>query len=219
MSTLMAGARTTHDVLAERLEHAASTDPERNDPRSRYPVTDTFLASASRHVNAAVGVLVPAARKRLPDGAERGRDFVRQVRRLEAAMTQVKARLYGSTYAIGRSWASVWDDTRRELEETRRMEEALCADLDAHREEGDPDWSERLYQAELHAPTRPHPFVPHQGIRGRLARKVALQVDRFWDTAEGRMAPEPIRHHDRSKDGPIAQYFLADPHLPDDEER
>lgn len=218
MSTLMAGAHTTYDVLTERLEQAAATDPERNDPRSRYPVTDTFLASASRHVNAAIGVLVPAARKRLPDGGERGRDFVRQVRRLEAAMAQVKARLYGSTYAIGRSWASVWDDTRRELEETRRMEESLCADLDAHRAEGDPDWSERLYRAELHAPTRPHPFVPHQGLRGRVARKVALQVDRFWDMAEGRMAPEPVRHHDRSKDGPIAQYFLADPHLPDEED-
>jgi hypothetical protein len=213
VSTLTVGARTTHDVLAERLEAAASTDPERDDPRSRYPVTDTFLASASRHVNAAVGVLVPAARKRIPDGAERGRDFIRQVRHLEGAMAQVKARLYGSTYAIGRSWSSVWDDARRELEAVRRLEEQLCADLDTHREEGDPDWSERLYRAELHAPTRPHPYVPHQGLGGRLARKVALQVDHFWDMAEGRMAPEPIRHHDRSKDGPITQYFLADPHF------
>lgn len=217
MDTLTAGAHTTYDVLSERLERAASTDPERNDPRSRYPVTDTFLASASRHLNGAVAVLVPAARKRLPDGSERGRELIHQVRRLEAAMAQVKARLYGSTYAIGRSWTSVWDDVRTEMAETRRLEEALCADLDAHCKEGDPDWSERLYQAELHAPTRPHPFVPHQGVGGRLARKVALQVDRFWDMAEGRMAPEPIRHHDRSKDGPIAQYFLADPHLPDDD--
>lgn len=217
MDTLTAGARATHDVLAARLEQAASTDPERNDPRSRYPVTDTFLASASRHVNAAVGVLVPAARKRLPDGAERGHELVRQARRLEAAMAQVKARLYGSTYAIGRTWSSVWDDTRTELAAIRELEEALSRDLDQHRRDGDPDWSERLYKAELHAPTRPHPYVPHQGVGGRLARKVALRVDLFWDMAEGRMAPEPIRHHDRSHDGLIAQYLLADPHFTEDE--
>jgi hypothetical protein len=199
VDTLTAGTRATYDVLGERLERAASTDPERNDPRSRYPVTDTFLASASRHINAATSVLAPAARKRLPDGAARSHAFIAQVRRLEAAMAQVKARLYGSTYAIGRTWSSVWDDTRLELEATRQLEEELCRDLDERREPDDPDWTERLYRAELHAPTRPHPYVPHQGVRGRLAREVALRVDRFWDMAEGRMAPEPIRHHDRSR--------------------
>jgi hypothetical protein len=217
VDTLTAGTRATYDVLMERLERAASTDPERNDPRSRYPVTDTFLASASRHVNAATAVLVPAARRRLPDGSARGHAFVAQVRRLEAAMAQVKARLYGSTYAIGRSWSSVWDDTRLELEATRRLEEELCRDLDERREADDPDWTDRLYRAELHAPTRPHPYVPHQGVGGRLAREVALRVDRFWDMAEGRMAPEPVRHHDRSHDGPLTQYLLADPHFDEDE--
>lgn len=217
MDTLTAGTRATYDVLMERLEQAASTDPERNDPRSRYPVTDTFLASASRHVNAATTVLAPAARKRLPDGSARGHAFIAQVRRLEAAMAQVKARLYGSTYAIGRTWSSVWDDTRIELKATRKLEAELCRDLDERREPGDPDWTDKLYRAELHAPTRPHPYVPHQGVRGRLAREVALRVDRFWDMAEGRMAPEPVRHHDRSHDGPITQYFLADPHFDEDE--
>ncbi len=213
MDALTAGSRTTHDVLAQRLERAAATRPEPDDPRSRYPVTDTFLASASRHENAAIEVLVKAARRRLPDGEARGRVFIQQVRHLEAAMAQVKARLYGSTYAIKRSWESVWSDTRDELLTTRQLEQALCRDLDAARQEGDPDWAEELYRAELRAPTRPHPFVPHQGIAGRLARRVALRVDRFWDMAEGRMAPEPIRHHDRSRDGRFAQYFAADPHM------
>lgn len=218
MDTLTAGTRATHDVLSDRLEQAASTRPELLDPRSRYPVTDTFLASASRHENAAVAVLVPAARRRLPDGTERGREFVRQVRRLEGAMAQVKARLYGSTYAVRRSWSSVWDDAREELAATRALERKLCADLDASTHAGDPDLADQLYRAELRAPTRPHPYVPHRGLRGRLARKVALYVDRFWDMAEGRMAPEPVRHHDRSHDGRMAQYLLADPHFADDED-
>ncbi len=44
----------------------------------------------------------------------------------------------------------------------------------------------------------------------------AVRVDGLWDTTEGRMIPEPVQPHDRSHDRRIAQYFLVDPHLPDD---
>ena len=50
-----------------------------------------------------------------------------------------------------------------------------------------------------------------------MARGVARRVDGFWDAAEGRMVPEPLRHHERGADGRFTQYLLADPHLPDDE--
>jgi len=217
VDTLVPGARATHDVLVERLEQAAATRPTHDDPRVQRPVTDTFLASSSRHHGAVLAVIVPAARHRLPDGVERAREFIRQARRFEYAMAQVKAKLYGSSYAIRRTWDSLWSDVRREFDATWEMERALVEDLAAHHHEGDPDWGEELYHAELKAPTRPHPYVPHQGMRGKVARRVALQIDRFWDMAEGRMMPEPIRHHDRDHDGRVTQYFLADPHLPDDE--
>ena len=32
------------------------------------------------------------------------------------------------------------------------------------------------------------------------------------------MVPEPLRHHERGDDGRVTQYFLADPHLPDEDE-
>lgn len=217
MDTLVPGTRTTHDVLAERLERAAGSRPERNDPGGRWTATDTFLASTSRHLNAVIAVVVPAARHRLDDGRDRAREFITQARRLEAALFQVKARLYGSTYAVRRSWESVWADVRTEFDATWELEERLATDLAARHTDDDPDWGDRLYRAELKAPTRPHPYVPHQGVAGRVARRAALQVDRFWDAAEGRMAPEPIRHHDRSHDGRFTQYLLADPHLPDDD--
>jgi hypothetical protein len=153
----------------------------------------------------------------LDDGAERAREFIRQSRRLEQAEAQVKAHLYGSTYAIRRTWESLWSDVRREFAATWQQEQSLVADLAAQRKDGDPDWAEELYHAELKAPTRPHPFVPHQGVPGAVARRVALRIDKFWDMAEGRMVPEPLRHHDRGGDGRVAQYFLADPHLPDEE--
>jgi hypothetical protein len=220
MDTLEPGLRVTHQMLVERLDLAAAarptTDPAH--PRDQYPAIDTFLASASRHNAAMLAVIVPAVRSHLPHGPERAHDHITQSRRFEVALSQVKAKLYGSTYAVRRSWESIWDDVRRELAETCRLERALVADLVAARRDGDPDWGERLYRAELSAPTRPHPYIPHQGLPGRVARTLARRVDGFWDAAEGRMVPEPLHHHERRDDGRFTQYLLADPHLPEDDD-
>jgi hypothetical protein len=220
METLVPGMKATHDALAHRLAQAADahpvTDPDH--PRDQYPAIDTFLAIASRHNAAVVAVVVPAVRRRLPDGTERARTFVHESRRFEVALNQVKAKLYGSTYAIRRPWSSIWDDVWREFTWMCELERELVTDLDAARRSDDPDWGEELYRSEVHAPTRPHPYIPHQGARGKVARAVAGRVDRFWDAAEGRMVPEPIHHHDRAHDGRLTQYLLADPHLPEDQD-
>jgi hypothetical protein len=214
VDTLVPGMYATHDVLRHRLSLAATASPDRRHPRDHYRAIDTFLASYSRHQAAVLEVVVEAVRQRVPDGKERAHEFVHRDKELEVALAQVKAKLYGSSYAIRRSWRSIWDDVRREFEAIWRLEMELVEELERHRQDGDPDWGERLYHAELHAPTRPHPFVPHSGLRGRIARSVALRVDRFWDAAEGRMMPEPVHHpHDRDHDGRLAQYLLADPHL------
>ena len=220
MDTLVPGLRVTHQMLVERLDLASvarpTTDPEH--PRDQYPAIDTFLASASRHNSAALAVIVPAARSHLSGGPARAHDYVAQSRRLEVALSQVKAKLYGSTYAVRRPWPSIWSDVRRELTETCDLERELVTDLAAAHRDDDPDWGEKLYRAELAAPTRPHPYIPHQGVPGRVARTVARRIDGFWDAAEGRMVPEPLRHHERSHDGRFTQYLLADPHLPDEDE-
>jgi hypothetical protein len=213
VDTLVPGTNATHDVLWRRLSMAARASPDRRHPRDHYRAIDTFLASASRHQGAVLDVVVPAVRQRVRDGKEQAQAFVHRDKELEVALAQVKAKLYGSSYAIRRSWPSIWDDVRREFDATWRLERELVEQLDRHRQDGDPDWGERLYHAELHAPTRPHPFVPHSGLRGRIARTVALRLDRFWDAAEGRMIPEPVHPHDRGHDGRLTQYLLADPHL------
>jgi hypothetical protein len=51
---------------------------------------------------------------------------------------------------------------------------------------------------------------------GNFAEACAVQVDRSWDTTEGRMIPEPVKPHDRSHHYWIAQYSSKTPHLPDD---
>lgn len=219
VDTLVPGMRATHAALAHRLAQAAHAhpDPDPAHPRDQYPAIDTFLASASRHCAAVTAVIVPAVRSRLPDGHDRSRDFVHQARRFEQALNQVKAKLYGSSYAVRRPWPSIWADVQSEFDATCELAQSLVVDLAAHWRPGDPDWGEQLYHAEQSAPTRPHPFIPHQGAPAKVARAVAARVDKFWDTAEGRMVPEPLHHHDRSKDGRLAQYLLADPHLPEDE--
>ncbi|TYL54901.1 hypothetical protein FXB39_04660 [Nocardioides sp. BGMRC 2183] len=199
----------THEVLALRLAHAQGAFPTRERPRERFPATDRFLASTSRHVAAANTVLVPAA-EQSEEGREHARSFTDQSKRLEEALAHTKAKLYGSTYAVRRPWREVWADVETEFEafwaEEDELVEALPDDADRA------DLAERLYRSELVAPTRPHPYIPHRGVPGRMARRVAVRVDRFWDTTEGRMIPEPVRPEPH-RDGPLTQYLLADPHI------
>ncbi|MBM7518035.1 hypothetical protein [Nocardioides nitrophenolicus] len=203
----------THAVLHARMRSAEASRPTRERPRAALSAADPFLASTSRHVAAANAVLAPAARRRLDRGQHRARELALQSRRLEVALAQVKAKLYGSTFVVRRPWAGIWEEVERELAATRALELRLVDDLAAA---SSPEecgrLAERLYRTERRVPTRPHPYLPHHGLSGRLARRVALQVDRFWDTAEGRMVPEPVRPR-RGRDGRIAQYLLADPHI------
>ncbi|WP_110241050.1 hypothetical protein [Nocardioides gilvus] len=215
MDALLTDIRDSHQLIEERLARARASrgSPDPGQPRDEYPAIDTFLATASRYYTALSQVLIPAARTRLPDGHLRAKAFLTQSRHLALALNQAKAKLYGSVYAVNRSWREVWDDIERELLTIAPMELALAEDLDRHRQEGDPDWSTVLHRAEVKAPTRPHPHLPQQGVAGSVARMLSRRVDSFWDTAEGRMMPEPVIHHDREAQGPLTQWLLGDPHL------
>lgn len=207
--------RQTQDLLAARLARAIACRPTRERPRDRLATADPFLASTSRHVAAANAVLAPCARRHLADGHRRAHRFTEDSRRLEVALAQVKAKLYGSTFVVRRPWASVWTEVHHALARFRVSEEELVADLvDREPSIDTAAIAERLHHSEQRAPTRPHPYLPHRGLGGHLARGVSVRVDRFWDTAEGRMVPDPVRPR-ASRDGRVAQYLLADPHFPD----
>ena len=207
---LTSNVELTHEVLAARLAHARSSKPTPGRPRDRFPATDRFLASTSRHVAAANAVLLPAVKRQGPEGRHLAHEFARQSRRLEQAMYQAKGKLYGSTYSIRMPWTAVWGEVHDELEAWFGLEESLVARIAE-----DPDvrrnLAQRLYVGETHAPSRPHPYLPHRGLAGRVARRVARGVDQFWDTAEGRMLPEPVHTATHSREGRLARYLLADP--------
>src|SRR5690349_2533324 len=187
--TLAHDLDTTHRDLRHRLDLASSARSDRRHPRDHYTAIDTFLAMASRHNAAMVDAIAPLVRD-LPGGHDLAHEYLAASRTYEEALAQVKARLYGSIYAVGRPWPEIWAEVHRELEAVcaleLRLAQALLAE-DAGTEHADrEDLGTRLHHAELASPTRPHPWIPHQGVAGHVARAVARRIDRFWDAAEGR---------------------------------
>lgn len=203
----------THQALQQRLDRATGT-ARRSRPRDGYAWTDAFLSSASRHLAAADEVLVPAARRRLPDGAQQAKSYLHQARRLEQEIAFLKARAYGQVNAFRVPWTEVWDGIGRELLEHNRLERALVEDLAAVMDDAECDaLAGRLYHAEVKAPTRAHPNLPHTGAAGRVTHRVWAVADRFWDTVEGRIVPQVVRPHAHSHDSLMAQYLLGEPLL------
>jgi len=213
--TLAHDLDSIHHDLHRRLALAAGARPDTGHPRDHYVAIDTFLAAASRHSSGMVDAIAPLVRH-LPGGHELAHEFLAASRSYEESLAQVKAKLYGSTYAVARPWSSIWEDVRRDLDVVCGLEVRLAEALLAAAPDDPEDLGTRLHEAELASPTRPHPWIPHQGVVGHAARAVARHVDSFWDSAEGRMVPEPVRHHDRDHQGRLTQYLLADPHLEDE---
>ena len=206
----------THEDLAARFDRASAMLYTPGQPRKGYEHIDTFLSVASKHLNAIDAVLLPEVRRTVPDGDHLVHEYLHAAKTLELALAHVKAREYGSVFDAARSWRSVWSDVGTALAGHRRREFELgellavrssVAALDA--------LAGRLHRAETAAPTRPHPYAPHTGVPGAVARRVMHTVDSFWDAVEGRMAPDPPRPPHKEP-GKVTQYFLADPRFDED---
>jgi hypothetical protein len=208
----------THDNLAAWLEGARAMAGTRDQPRKAYEDIDTFLAIASRHLGAVDAVLIPAVRQKVSHSSRLVHDYVHAERQLEVTLAHIKAHAYGSTYESGYTWLEAWAEVDERLAGHRTCEVTLA---DALADVLSPDQldelAESLQAAEATAPTRPHPYAPHTGVAGSVSRKVLHAVDAFWDTAEGRMAPEP-EPPAKPKPGLIWQYLLADPRFDEEEE-
>ena len=208
----------THENLAAWLAGARAMAGTREQPRKAYEDIDTFLAIASRHLGAVDAVLVPAVRHKVSHSSRLVHDYVHAERELEVALAHIKAHAYGSTYESGYTWPEAWAEVDESLDRHRTVETTLAAALtEVLTPEALDDLAEALQAAEAKAPTRPHPWAPHTGVAGSVSRKVLHAVDAFWDTAEGRMAPEP-EPPAKPKPGLMWQYLLADPRFDEEEE-
>ena len=201
----------TQEHLAARLERASAMLHTPDQPRKAAEHIDTLLADTAKHLGAVDAVLLPAVRHRLPDGARLVHDYLHAARELELALAHVKAREYGSAYDAGRSWKAVWADVGAAMahqhEAERGLADALAPTMEAPNLTA---LADQLHAAAVAAPSRPHPYAPHTGLPGSVARRVLHLVDSFWDTTEGRMVPEPVRPP-HGPPGRLTQYLLADP--------
>jgi hypothetical protein len=205
----------TQRSLAQRLDEATHATGQAH-PRDRYARTDAFLAATSRHLAAVDEALLGVAAHRLQDGAAKVKGYLHQARALEHASALLKARLYGEVHATYVPWAEVWSVVRRELRRHNELERALAADLVASLGHDEADaLADLLYHAEVKAPTRAHPYIPHYGVLGHLARRLWAVADRFWDAAEGRVVPQPVRPPSKAHrhDSLLAQYLVGEPML------
>jgi hypothetical protein len=203
----------THESLATRLDEASRPGkvPQAREHRARV---NAFMAATSRHLAAVDETLVPEVVRRMPDGPQRVRAYLHEARFLEKALVRLKARLYGELHVAHEPWAEVWDGVRRQLaahnEKEAELVRQLTSTLDRQTCEA---LADRVYRAELKAPTRAHPYLPHTGMLGHAARRMWTVADRFWDTAEGREIPPPVRPRprDHSHDSLLSQYLVGEP--------
>jgi hypothetical protein len=203
--------RHSHDGLLERLGAARAMGAAVDRPRDGHERIDGFLAGVSKHLHAVDAVLLPRTRKVVSGGPVLVHDYLRSAKALEVELAHVKAHEYGSVYESSFAWPSVWTGIEDAMFDHRGHEEALADRLTEALDDPALDvLAQRLHAAELAAPSRPHPYTPHTGLPGLVARKVMHTVDIFWDTVEGRMVPEPA-HVPKKPPGRVAQYFLADP--------
>jgi hypothetical protein len=215
-NSLTVTVEATHRSLEQRLGEVVSSLKTDARARESYARTDAFMAAASRHLGAAEDVLVPAACRRLEDGSQVTRGYLDAARRLEASMARLRGRLYGELHAAHLPWNDVWTDLRRCLAQHNDAERRMVDRLTTVTEPREADeLAARVYRAELKAPTRAHPYLPHTGFVGVAARRIWARADRFWDAAQNRTVPPPIRPRskEREHESLMSQFLTGEPTL------
>lgn len=214
--SLLLTIEATQRSLEQRLQEAVAPHHDPSRPRDTFADADAFLAATSRHLAAVEAVLLEPVQRSVPEGEALVHGYLELVRDLEQSLVLLKARLYGEAHAVHLDWTQLWRRVADQLAEHNRLESTMVELLVRH---GDPELVDGLardiFDAETRAPTRPHPMLPHRGLLGRLTRRVWAVADRFWDAAEGRVIPDPVRPEPRTHDSLLAQYLVADPRFDD----
>ncbi len=186
--------RESHRSLAERLETSSAAlrgDAECGEIRQR---ADAFLIEMCRHVSAVCDVVLPAVRDRVPNGGQRVKAYVEQVKRFERSAARTKGRLYGASRDAHAPWEQVWVELGAEFDRMLAVEADLIADVVTVCSADDNVLlASRLRAARLTGPTRPHPHSPHTGRLAHVVRRIWIMADAAWDSAEARTVPGAVR--------------------------
>lgn len=174
---------------------AAATTAAKMDRYDAEDAYDAEIAALSAHLGAVEAVVHPAARHHLPGGHRIVADQRRRARRLERLMRLIEGSLYGDVYAADMDVGRLQRELRHQIEAYVRSERELARRLDdAMTLPQRRELVHHLTAAMTHAPTRPHPYIPHpRGLAGLVLRACSLW-DRVLDVMDNRKVPgEPAR--------------------------
>lgn len=169
---------------------AAASTAAKMDRYDAEDVYDAEVAALSAHLGAVEAVVHPAARHHLAGGHRIVAYQRRRARRLERLMRLIEGSLYGDVHAADMDVGRLQRDLRHQIEAyveserdlARRLDDAMT--LPQRRE-----LVHHLAAAMTHAPTRPHPYIPHpRGLAGLVLRACSLW-DRVLDVMDNRKVP------------------------------
>lgn len=180
----------SHDMLRDRLAEAERQWQPPTTTGDARTATDGFCVAAAQHLAGFAEVVLPLA-----DRSARPA-YVAASKRLEMLLAFAKGRAYGQGQSMRQRWPALWSEVEHDLATTLTLESGIVAELPSDAAAT----GERLAAAVAHAPTRPHPHLPHTGTTGHVTRAVVAHTDRVWDELQGRVTGRP-RRSDRKHSG------------------
>ena len=153
---------------------------------------DAEVATLSGHLAAVEAVLYPVARRRLDGGRDEVAAQQRLSRRIERLMRLIEGHFYGEVHAIDMRVEPLQRQLAQLVQTSRRSESDLARRLDATLTTAQRRAVAEDFAAAIkHAPTRPHPYVPHTRVLARFAFHVCSLWDRAFDVMDNRHVPGP----------------------------
>jgi hypothetical protein len=209
-STLSAAIVGPHDQIQAMMSAAMQDSQIFSDPRRQFALTDTFLATLSRHLAAVEDAVYPEVRKRIPDGKTLAAQQIHLARQMELIMRMIEGSFYGDAYAIAVPRVVLWEEMAAQLDDHVVAEREIIGRMDEILDgEQQEALRESFVKAVERAPTRPHPYSPHSAVLGRLSHRLWAMADRAMDTMDGRIIPtQPHKVHG-SPDSLLTQYLLG----------
>jgi hypothetical protein len=195
-------------TLSDAHQHALDA-LEANQPLDAVVWLSAHLAACQRTVHRAAAHL-PAAARALQ--AQRSVDF-----ELEHALRRAEQHHAGDSLAAQLNEDRLDAVLRRALDAHSDAERVLVAGLIERIDAHDVDELVASYDHALrHAPTRPHPHMPHRGVLGAVAFKVDAIRDKVMDTMDGRHVPAPRKERRPARTGRWGSYVLGEMHVVDE---
>lgn len=165
---------------------------------------------ASAHLAAFERAVLPVVRRVIGDGRAAVAAVRRHATRLEGVLRMLERRETGDVLAAQMDEERLCRELVDLLTEHARMERVLLVRLGDRLNAAEQDALAAAYRRALeHAPTRPHPHVPHSGPLGALAFRVDAVRDRLMDVMDARHVPAPRATHDRVAPGRWGLWLLG----------